>query len=64
IYSRGPDGGATFGVPAASQIKNGTNCGNPADAVVATFGAFVAPSSDPVDRRADNITNFDSEVRR
>lgn len=64
IYSRGPDGGATLGVPSASQLKTGTNCGNPADATVATFGSFVPPPSDPVDRRADNITNFDAEVGR
>ena len=64
IYSGGPDGRATYGVSAASQILTGTNCGNPADATVASFGAFVPPSDDPTDRRADNVTNFDGEVGR
>lgn len=64
IYSRGPDGGATFAVPQTAQITTGTNCGNPAHATVATFGAFSAPAEDPVDRRSDNLTNFDTEVGR
>ena len=64
IYSRGADGSASLGVPAASQLATGTNCGNPADGTVAAFGAFAAPVGDPVDRRADNITNFDAEVGR
>ncbi|WP_397405252.1 type II secretion system protein [Phenylobacterium sp.] len=64
IYSSGPDGKATFGEPAASHIKTHVNCGNPVDPTVAMFGAFVPPSDDPMDRRADNITNFDAEVGR
>jgi prepilin-type N-terminal cleavage/methylation domain-containing protein len=60
IYSRGPDTLASLSVPAASQLKTGTNCGNPADATTATFGGL---SGSP-DYRADNITNFDAEVRR
>jgi prepilin-type N-terminal cleavage/methylation domain-containing protein len=64
IYSCGADKGATFGVPAASQILTGTNCGNPDDTTVAKFAGFVPPSDDPADRRADNVTNFDGEVGR
>jgi hypothetical protein len=64
IYSSGPDGKATFAVPTASQIKTGTNCGNPADVTAATLASFAAPLDDPVDRRADNITNFDAEAKQ
>lgn len=64
VYSRGPDGSASLGVPAASQLKTGANCGDPANATVATFAAFAASSTDSADRRADNITNFDVEAGR
>lgn len=60
IYSRGPDTLASLSVPAASQLKTGTNCGNPADATTATFGGLTGSP----DYRVDNITNFDGEVRR
>ncbi len=63
IYSRGPDKGATLGVASGSHIQMGASCGDPQNATVATFAAFAPPSDDPTDRRADNITNLDSEVK-
>lgn len=65
IFSGGPDGKGTLAVTGTfSHILTGSNCGNPADSNVITFGSFAPPSDDPADRRADNITNFDDEAKQ
>ncbi len=61
IYSSGADGRSCIGTSTFRQLASGSNCGNPGDSDVATNGAL---AGDSPDQRADNITNFDSEVRR
>lgn len=63
IFSAGPDGLATIGVAQSSHLVTGSNCGNPAFPPVLQFGSFLPPASDPADRRADNLTNFDDEAK-
>ena len=62
IFSDGPDQRNSTTVNAASNILTGTNCGNPDDSVVKTFGGLFADSNG--DARADNITNFDAEAKQ
>jgi prepilin-type N-terminal cleavage/methylation domain-containing protein len=60
IFSFGPDGRGSTVVNDGSNIAMNLDCGNPANASVAILGGL--PASDP-DSRADNITNFDDEIK-
>jgi len=60
IFSGGPSKLSSTEVHAGSYLALGNACGDPANATIGKLGGLAGSN----DRRADNITNFDGEVKR
>jgi len=60
IFSGGPSKLSSTEIHTGSYLALGNACGDPANTVINRLGGL----SGTVDRRADNITNFDGEVKR
>jgi Tfp pilus assembly protein PilE len=60
IFSGGPSQLSSTEIHAGSYLALGNACGDPANATIAALGGLAGAT----DHRADNITNFDAEVKR